>query len=97
MIDLRKTIMAGIGASLVTKDKIEAALQDLVKQRKVSTEEARTLAMKLAEEGRREWESAGKDLAEKLEVLLAKADYARKADLQALERRISELEKRLQG
>jgi len=97
MIDLRKTIMAGIGASLVTKDKIEAALQDLVKQGKVSTEEARTLAMKLAEEGRREWESAGKDLAEKLEALLAKADYARKADLQALERRISELEKRLQS
>lgn len=89
--------MAGIGASLVTKDKIEAALQDLVKQGKVSTEEARSLASKLADEGRREWESAGKDLAEKLETLLAKADYARKADLQALERRLSELEKRLQG
>lgn len=96
MIDLiKKTLLAGIGATVVTKEKIEAALQDLVKQGKVSTDEAKTLAAKLAEDGRKEWETTSQDLSERIRELLAKADYARKSEVTALAQRIQALEEKI--
>lgn len=96
MIDLiKKTVLAGIGATVVTKEKIEAALQDLVKQGKVSTDEAKSLASKLAEDGRKEWETTSQDLGERIRDLLAKADYARKSEVAALSQRIQSLEERI--
>jgi polyhydroxyalkanoate synthesis regulator phasin len=96
MIDLiKKTVLAGIGATVVTKEKIEAALQDLVKQGKVSTDEAKVLAAKLAEDGRKEWETTSHDLGERIRDLLAKADYARKSEVTALAQRIQSLEEKV--
>ncbi|MBK8475814.1 MAG: hypothetical protein IPL39_05740 [Opitutaceae bacterium] len=98
MIDLiKKTVLAGIGATVVTKEKIEAALQDLVKQGKVSTDEAKTLAAKLAEDGRKEWETTSHDLGERIRDLLAKADYARKSEVAQLERRVQLLEEKVEA
>ena len=98
MIDLiKKTVLAGIGATVVTKEKIEAALQDLVKQGKVSTDEAKVLASKLADEGRKEWESTSKDLGERIRELLAKADFANKAEVAQLERRVQLLEEKVEA
>jgi len=52
MIDtIKKTLLAGVGAAVVTKDKVEAALEDFVKQGKVSSGEARAMAEKIAAEG----------------------------------------------
>jgi len=98
MIDLiKKTVLAGIGATVITKEKIEAVMQDLVKQGKVSTEEAKNLASKIADEGRKEWESSSKDLAERIRELLAKADFAHKADVAQLERRVQLLEEKVEA
>ncbi len=96
MIDLiKKTVLAGIGATVVTKEKIEAALHDLVQQGKVSTDEAKVIAAKLAEDGRKEWETTSKDLSERIRDLLAKADYARKTEVADLAKRIQALEEKI--
>lgn len=96
MIDLiKKTVLAGIGATIVTAEKIEVAMQDLVKQGKVSAEEAKAMAGKIAEEGRREWDSTSKDLSERIRDLLAKADFARKSEVEALAQRVQALEAKL--
>ena len=98
MIDLiKKTVLAGIGATVVTKEKIEAALQDLVTQGKVSTDEAKVLASKLADEGRKEWENTSKDLGERIRELLAKADFAHKPEVTQLERRVQLLEEKVEA
>jgi len=98
MIDLiKKTVLAGIGATVVTKEKIELAMQDWVKQGKVSTEEARQFASKLAEDGKKEWESTSKDLSERIRELLTKADYARRTEVAALEARVKVLEAKLEA
>ena len=98
MIDLiKKTVLAGIGATVITKEKIEAVMQDLVKQGKVSSDEAKNLAAKIADEGRKEWESSSKDLAERIRELLAKADFANKADVAQLERRLQLLEEKVEA
>ncbi len=98
MIDLiKKTVLAGIGATVITKEKIEVVLQDLVQQGKVSSDEARTFASKIADEGRKEWESTSKDLAERIRELLAKADFAHKTEVAQLERRIQLLEEKVEA
>ena len=98
MIDLiKKTVLAGIGATVVTKEKIEAALQDLVKQGKVSADEARGVASRLAEEGRKEWETTSKELSERIRDLLTKADYARKTEVTALAQRVQALESKIEA
>ena len=98
MIDLiKKTVLAGIGATIVTKEKIEVVLQDLVKQGKVSTDEARVLAAKIADEGRKEWETTSKDLTERIRELLAKADFANKTEVAQLQRRIDLLEEKVEA
>lgn len=98
MIDLiKKTVLAGIGATVITKEKIEAVMQDLVKQGKVSSDEAKNLASKIADEGRKEWESSSKDLAERIRELLAKADFAHKSEVAQLERRLQLLEEKVEA
>ena len=94
---LKNVMYAGIGAAFLTKEKIEVVLQDLVKQGKVSTDEAKNLASKLAEEGRKEWETSSKDLAERIRELLAKADFANKAEVAQLERRLQLLEEKVEA
>lgn len=98
MIDLiKKTVLAGIGATVVTKEKLEAVMEDLVRQGKVSSDEAKALAAKLAEEGRKEWETSSKDLAERIRDLLAKADFAHKSEVAQLERRLQLLEEKVEA
>lgn len=95
MIDLiKKTVLAGIGATIVTKEKVEVAMQDFVKRGKVSAEEAKEFASKVAEDGRAEWDKTSKDLGEQIHNLIAKADYARKSELDALRERVEALEKK---
>ncbi len=98
MIDLiKKTVLAGIGATVVTKEKLEASMQEWVKQGKVSTEEARQYAAKVAEDGRKEWETTSKELSERIRDLLQKADYARRTEVAALEARVKALEEKLES
>lgn len=98
MIDLiKKTVLAGIGATVVTKEKLEAVMEDLVRQGKVSSDEAKALAAKLAEEGRKEWETSSKDLAERIRDLLARADFAHKSEVAQLERRLQLLEEKVEA
>ena len=71
MIDLlKKTLLAGVGAAVITKDKIEGALDDFVRQGKVNSSDARIIAEKIAEQGRREFDELAGDLNESISSLL---------------------------
>ena len=75
MIDsLKKTVLAGLGAAVVTKEKVESALGDLVAQGKVSAADARKLATKLAADGKQEFEQASDQLGAKLKELFSRTD-----------------------
>jgi polyhydroxyalkanoate synthesis regulator phasin len=76
MIDLiKKTLLAGVGATIITKEKVEEALQDYIRQGKVSAGDARIMADKIAEQGRKEFETMSGELAAKLKELAEKADF----------------------
>lgn len=93
MIDLiKKTLLAGVGAAVITKEKVETALEDFVKQGKVSSHEARAMAEKIAADGRREFESVSNELGDKLKELFARQDRELRERVAALEARVSALE-----
>lgn len=93
MIDLiKKTLLAGVGAVVVTNEKVEAALDEFVKQGKVSTAEARAMAAKIAADGKREFEAASGQLNDKLRDLFARHDRAIQERIAALEARVTKLE-----
>lgn len=89
---IKKTLLAGIGAAVVTKDKVEAALADYVKQGKVTSTEARAMAEKIAAEGKKEFETLSGELNDKLKDVLAGFNRSTQERLDALEARVKALE-----
>ena len=96
MIDaIKHTLYAGLGATVVTVERIEAGLQDLVEKGKISAEEARETAKKISEDSKKEYKDARKSMESAFEDMLKDAPVARTRDLEALKKRVSALEKEL--
>lgn len=94
MIDIiRKTLLAGVGAAVVTREKVESALGEFVKQGKVSSAEAREMAGRIADEGRREFDRMTEELDSRLRTLLDGVDGQAQRRLDAVEARLASLEK----
>lgn len=91
---IKKTLLAGVGAAVITKEKVESALDEFVKQGKVSSTEARQMAEKIAAQGRQEFEAMSKQLNEMLREPLARESKATSDRLAALEARVAALEQR---
>lgn len=93
MIDIiKKTLLAGVGAAVITKEKVEAALDEFVKQGKVSSTEARAMADRIATEGRKEFEALSAELNNKIRDFLSRHDRNTQDRLAALEARVTALE-----
>jgi polyhydroxyalkanoate synthesis regulator phasin len=94
MIDvIKKTLLAGVGAVVITKDKVEAALGEFVQQGKVSSAEARAMADKIADQGRREFETLSHELNEKLREAFTSSQRKTQDRVEALEARVAALER----
>ncbi len=92
---LKKTLYAGLGASVVTAERLEAVLQDMVDKGKLSAEDARKAVDKVSEESKSEFEDARKSLEESLDEVIAKAPVVRKKDLEPIIKRLDAIEKQL--
>ena len=90
---LRKALLTGIGAAVITKEKAEAAFADFVKSGKLDATDARAMARKLAQDGRKEFAATSREVEARLRDLATRADVAAKTRLAELEARIAELER----
>ena len=98
IIDLiKKTALAGVGAAALTMEKAEEALGELVDKGKLSATEAKETAEKIAEDGKREFESATTQLQEKFDELLSKAGFNHSKRIDELETKVADLEVRLKS
>ncbi len=96
MIDmLKKTLLAGVGATVVTAERVEATLDDLVKRGKLTADEAREVASKMADESKREFEDVRGAMGQMFDDMLAKANMASKRDIARLEGKIDALQAQL--
>ncbi len=69
MIELvKKTMLAGVGLAVVTKDKILESLNEYVEKGKLTQEEAAAMSDKIVDEGRNETKKA-KAEASKLSLI----------------------------
>jgi len=81
----------------LTKEKAEEALGELVDSGKLSATEAKQTAEKIAEDGKREFESATTQLQEKFDELLSKAGFNQSKRIDELEAKVADLETRLKS
>ncbi len=92
MLDLlRKSFFAGLGAVVVTADKVRDATRKLVEEGKLSTDEAEKLTEDLVKSGQRQWD----EFQSSLKKWSESADIARMKDLQDLQARVELLEQRI--
>lgn len=89
---IKKTLLAGIGAAVITKDKVEAGLDELVSQGKLSAADARGFARKLARDGRQEFGNVSQELGEKLQELALRSAKEGQVRLRQLEARLKKFE-----
>ncbi len=92
---LKKSLLASLGAAVVTKEKVEAATKKWVDDGRISTEEADRLAQDLVESGRKQWEDFQSKVSETVKKTLEGLDIATREEVDALTTRIEEIEKRL--
>lgn len=97
MIDvIKKSLLAGIGATVVTAEMLEKSLNEWVEKGKISTDEAKELAEQILEDSRKEYQQARQQVEGWFEENIEKAGLVRKSRLESMEKRLNELEAELQ-
>jgi Uncharacterized conserved protein len=96
MIDLvKKTVLAGVGLAVVTKDKVLESLDELVEKGKLTREEAQEISDKIVQEGEAETEKAKVEASKLFNEMLHRANLVTRDEYDALAARITALEGRL--
>ncbi|GAB4275655.1 MAG: hypothetical protein Tsb0018_07000 [Opitutales bacterium] len=93
--ELKKALLAGLGATVATKDKVECIFNELVEKGKITADEAKDMTERLSQESKEEFESAKSRLQESIESMLSKANFASQKQVDELEKRLSALEKKI--
>ena len=94
---LEKVILSGLGLASLTQEKVQKMVNELVKEGEMSEKDAAIMAKKAMdnlEKGKREMESK---MNKTVKEMMAKADIPSKKDIAALEKKIDELNKKLDG
>lgn len=89
---IKKTLLAGIGAAVITKDKVEAGLDELVSQGKLNAKDARVFARKLARDGRREFAGLSDEVGKKINDIAVRSAGEAQVRLRQLEARLKKFE-----
>jgi polyhydroxyalkanoate synthesis regulator phasin len=96
MMDLfKKTMLAGVGLAVVTKEKVLESLDELVEKGKLTREEAAAMSDKIVEEGKAETEKAKTEANKLFNQMLHRANVVTKDQFDELAARVHELEGRL--
>ncbi|MGF1530435.1 MAG: phasin family protein [Puniceicoccaceae bacterium] len=96
MIDtFKKIILAGVGATAVTKEALENSLNELVSKGRISKEEAEETLKKVVEDGKNEFEGARSEFRNLVEETMERGNFASKSRVEVLEARILSLETEL--
>lgn len=96
MSDLfKKAVSLGLGLTLVSKEKVESVVGDLVKRGELAPSESKALVDKLMERGNEEQTGFKKMIEGQVEKVLIDLGVPTKTDVNRLNMRIEELEQKL--
>ena len=91
---IKKTILAGIGATVTTKEKVEVALKELVDKGSITAKDARGIGEKIVKSSKKEFDKNRKKLENQIQDTISKAKE-RKNKVAELEKRVCVLEAKL--
>ena len=92
---IKKSLLASLGAAVVTKEKVENATRSWVDEGKISREEAERLANELVESGQHQWDEIQGKITDTVRKGLDTFDIGSKREFRELKERVENLEKRL--
>jgi polyhydroxyalkanoate synthesis regulator phasin len=92
---LRKSVLAGLGAVVITRDKVREATRMFVEEGKISTEEAEKLTEDLVKSGERQWEDFNSKFQTTFRKFSENLEVARMKELKELQARVELLEQRI--
>ncbi|QCQ22464.1 phasin family protein [Desulfoglaeba alkanexedens] len=96
MLDLiKKGLLAGLGAVVVTKERVEKATQKLVEEGKISADEAEKLASELVESGEKQWHEVQAKIEESVKRATENLNLCNRREYEELKSRVEALEKRV--
>ncbi|MDA8354499.1 MAG: polyhydroxyalkanoate synthesis regulator [Firmicutes bacterium] len=92
---VKKGFTAGLGLAVISKERAEKTMKDLVKRGEISPQASRELLDKLITRGEQESEQLDRQLRERMKKILNEMEVATQEDLEQLEQHIRILEHRL--
>jgi polyhydroxyalkanoate synthesis regulator phasin len=93
--DIRKGLMSGLGAVVLTREKIETVCRKLVEDTKMSKEDAQKLADELYYAGEKQWGDFEKIFKDAVRATMDSLDIGSSNDLRLLKDKLDNIEKRL--
>ena len=93
--DIRKGLMTGLGAVVLTREKIETVCRKFVDDTKMSKEDAQKLADDLYQAGERQWGDFEKMFKDAVHGTMESFDIGSSNDLKLLKQKLDNIEKRL--
>jgi polyhydroxyalkanoate synthesis regulator phasin len=93
----KKSLFAGLGLAVVTKTKLESALDKLVEEGKLSRSEAEKMGQELLESGEKQWTDFETRLQETVKGFLSNMDISKASEVKKLERKVKALDMRLKA
>lgn len=88
----KKAISLGLGLTVVSKEKVEKVVDDLVKRGELAPEQSKALVNRLIERGEEEQSQIKSFIYEQVKRILNEMDIPSKDDISSLEQRIKALE-----
>lgn len=92
---VRRSMLLGLGALSLTKERAERLADELVKKGEMTRDEARNFVDQVVEKGKQEKEEIKKAVKEELEGWGLGGGIATKADINRLEEQIRKIEEKL--
>jgi len=90
-----KTVDLGLGAALLIKEAAANLVDDLVKRGSMSKDEGQKMLSQMLEKGKEQKTKMEGLVHQTVDKMLGQADLARQSSIEALERRVAELEREL--
>lgn len=94
MNTFKRALLAGVGAAVITKEKAEESLREFVAQGRVNADDARVMARRLAQDGKREFAAVRAEAGRQALHLAKQAEAMAQKRIAVLEKRIAAMEKR---
>ena len=93
--DLRDNLVAGLGAVLLTKEKIEEVTGRLVEEARLSGRDARRLAEELLRAGSEQWASVESAVKASVKKSLSDMDIGSRREIEKLQEKVNRLQLRV--